>query len=333
MVASQIRSRFQVQDRNEANQAGADAIFTGVLVRESGKLVLDGLVQSASLQKTQQTFRITSPDSNLLKMADQTAHMLDPKAGPSPLKDPESLRRLGGIYGATGVAELEARCLAFLENEPSFGPAYEICVSRIPAAQARPGLQRILALAEGHENDLGAAAASAIALSHFQAGDMAKARTFYRTLTTQMPEAWNQLIYIEGFLGDFASAQKAFEEYRKASPKTEANAYDSLGEVYFLGKRYSDAERVFLEGVKVDPAFAGGIGWLKAGAARLAQGNYARAEELMVNQLKGLPQNDRRRPALELTWRQLLAAGKAGPAASIELVEKTLIQRRVVQPL
>jgi tetratricopeptide (TPR) repeat protein len=89
---------------------------------------------------------------------------------------------------------------------------------------------------------------------------------------------WNALGYAEANRGNSDAAVAAILEYRKRAPE-EANPWDSLGEVQFMGRRFRDAALAFDELNRRFPAFQNRNGLWKAAIAWYRAGDLAAADK------------------------------------------------------
>ncbi|HWR50621.1 MAG TPA: tetratricopeptide repeat protein [Bryobacteraceae bacterium] len=90
------------------------------------------------------------------------------------------------------------------------------------------------------------------------------------------PEIYNAAGYNRAYAGDLDGAVQLLQRYRELRPG-DANALDSLAEVYYHAGRFADAERYFLEAYANNPGFLGGAALYKAAWARLMMGDFKRA--------------------------------------------------------
>lgn len=112
------------------------------------------------------------------------------------------------------------------------------------------------------------------------AGQWSSAVQHWRALLqveAKRPDAWNSLGYAEAQLGKTDNAVAAILEYRKLAP-AEANPWDSLGEVQYMGRRFRDAAQAFDELNRRHPNFMNRNGLWKAALAWYRAGNLAEAD-------------------------------------------------------
>lgn len=91
-------------------------------------------------------------------------------------------------------------------------------------------------------------------------------------LAPEQGAPWNLLGYARAMAKDYDGAIAAFDAYIKADP-TEANPYDSKGEILLRAGRLDEAEAAFLKAAEIDPSF-----WMSldaAAQARILKGDTA----------------------------------------------------------
>jgi Flp pilus assembly protein TadD len=128
--------------------------------------------------------------------------------------------------------------------------------------------------------DLGAA--------QMAARDFGGAARSYQQATALNPDdplAWNQLGYALAWTKDLKAARAALERYEKLSPD-EANPRDSLGEVSFFLGDFAGAERYFEQAALRAPAEM-----LKAAQARLMMGDLQGADALFGKYVQAFPKD------------------------------------------
>jgi Flp pilus assembly protein TadD len=104
-------------------------------------------------------------------------------------------------------------------------------------------------------------------------------------LNPEDPRAWNELGYALAWTRDLNAARAAIGQYQKLSPD-EANPLDSLGEVSFFLGDFAGAERYFEQAALRAPAEL-----LKAAEARLMSGDRQGADALFGKFLPSLPKD------------------------------------------
>ena len=110
----------------------------------------------------------------------------------------------------------------------------------------------------------------------------------------------------------------------------DANALDSLGEIYFYDGRFTDAEKAFLQAFDVNNAFIGGGDLYRAALSRLLAGDRAKADEYFHRYIEFRQKhNDALAPLREAIWLYVTgrreearqkAASIGSPAAKTQVV-------------
>lgn len=105
---------------------------------------------------------------------------------------------------------------------------------------------------------------------------------YTRALSVEPEDAasWNQLGYISAAAGSLDSALSALRRYQALRPG-DANPLDSMGDVNLMYGRLKEAEALYLEAHKKNPAFLNGLDLYKAAVARLMTGDVAGASAIL----------------------------------------------------
>jgi len=126
-----------------------------------------------------------------------------------------------------------------------------------------------------------AVSAAALLMNARQFIPAAKAYQRARRADPEWAALHNEAAFAFAFAGDVPAALSAIDSYRKLEPRS-ANPEDSLGEIYFLLRRFDDSQRAFLAAFDKDPAFFAGATLRKAAEARRAAGNQPEADRLFA---------------------------------------------------
>jgi len=113
-------------------------------------------------------------------------------------------------------------------------------------------------------------------------GNFKDAAADWQQIASQLPLdplAWNSLGYARSYAGDFAGAMEALRRYDQLNPK-EANPQDSIGDIDFAARKFTDAAAHYLEAHKRQPQFEGGGDLYKAAWAKLKAGDRKGADAL-----------------------------------------------------
>ncbi len=138
---------------------------------------------------------------------------------------------------------------------------------------------------------------------------------FYRRALATDPEngeALNGLGYALGEAGDVDGATKILEQYGK-KPEQVLNSLDSLGEVYFMNGRFSEAEKYFTQASARQANFLGGAPLMKAAYAHWLGGDLPGADALMQKYLA--TQNNKQTAWRQAVW--LYATGRTDQALAM----------------
>jgi Flp pilus assembly protein TadD len=109
----------------------------------------------------------------------------------------------------------------------------------------------------------------ALGEAEMKARDYAAAAAAYSKIIELDPEnggALNSLGYADAFAGNLDGARGIFEDYGR-QPSQKPNSLDSLGEVYFMRGKFTEAEKYFLDAHQANPAFLAGGDLMKAAYA------------------------------------------------------------------
>jgi tetratricopeptide (TPR) repeat protein len=140
--------------------------------------------------------------------------------------------------------------------------------------------------------------------------------------------AMNSLGYAEANAGHLDAAAKALQQYGKSLDQS-TNSLDSLGEVYFLNGRFTEAERYFQQAYRRDPRFLAGSTLMKAAYAHWLGGDLAGADAIFQRY-----RDDRRNQKdMSAVWREatwLYATGRREQGIA-KLMEASADQPQLVQ--
>ena len=251
-------------------------------------------------------FAANSPANSLAEF--EKATKADPAFGPAWLQWIEVLRSQGNQQA---VAAVTAQALS-QKSLPSLERAEIVQRSLPDNATVAERLSSMEALAKQLPSD-GQAAAQ---LAEFAVGARAfpKAIEWYKTATQLLPNSpslWNAKGYAEAFGGDLNGAVQSMQRYQAVSPG-DSNAYDSLGEIYFMYGRFAEAEASFLAGFAQQPGAQGGAMMRKAAWARLRSGDVAGSKKLFDQYLEFRKKNnDPFEPLARAQWEYFSGAKSA----------------------
>jgi tetratricopeptide (TPR) repeat protein len=172
---------------------------------------------------------------------------------------------------------------------------------------------------------------SALAETETLARRFPAAASLYRRILEIDPGsavAMNSLGYAEANAGHLDAATKALQQYGKSLDQS-TNSLDSLGEVYFLNGRFTEAERYFQQAYRRDPRFLAGSTLMKAAYAHWLGGDLAGADAIFQRY-----RDDRRNQKdMSAVWREatwLYATGRREQGIA-KLMEASADQPQLVQ--
>jgi len=306
----------------EAQTSRAARVVHGYLWRHRQTLRVRAVVRDLATSRTLDSIEASAPAAGgLVAAAAAVITRLGGAVRPFGTRNQEALRHYGEALGAQQWAVAAASFARAVEADPAFGEAHlgraQALMAggdRDSALRAAQGAlanrerladvprARLEALAASLERDPGARAAAQEKLARLLPADrtqaaaageaMVAARNFadgvawYRKAVAADPAAgswWNQLGYAQAYTGDLEGAQRSLEQYRALEPAN-ANPLDSLGEVSFLGGRFEQAERWFLQAAEKAAPFARGAFLWKAAESRRMRGDAGGARELLRRQ-------------------------------------------------
>jgi tetratricopeptide (TPR) repeat protein len=210
----------------------------------------------------------------------EKAVALDPSFGQAWLSWIETLARKGDI---TGAIEVAGRALE--HPVKSDIDALRIELARATFAKDSPAQHEVL-------RKLTARVADPLLLANLgeleiRDRDFALAEGDYKKILAVSPEnadALNRLGYAYGYQGKVAEAEATFAQYGKF-PGQEPNSQDSLGEVYFMNGKFTEAERAFLRSHELNAALLAGGDLRKAAHAHWLAGDRAGSDKLFARYL------------------------------------------------
>ena len=275
-----------------------------------------GLRMTCFLRKgasTQEMIKTSAPSKDAVNaFASEIAHRLVKQTARFDTQNTEAIRAFYSGTGMTDVAGVVAGAEAALALDPKFGKAQvvrlegllasgqrEAALAALPAARnasyspidrARlalldAGLTGDAKRTSGEMEKL-AALTSDLGLwktlierrlTAKEYTGAAKALDSAIRLEPDNVQFWNMLAYARAYDGDLPGAEKAIAEYQRIAPE-DANAPDTMGELYFLAGRYGDAERQFVQAFEKNKAALGGGEAYRAAWAALMKGDSKAAD-------------------------------------------------------
>ena len=204
---------------------------------------------------------------------------------------PEDLQRVLASARAARLTPLEAARLELVQTQLTPNPRQRLA-AMAKVVRHQPGdvpMQRNLVQAALSVSDFRLAANASKELLEVDPGDEV---------------ALNSLGYAATFAGNKAEAERAFDQYRKALPRS-ANALDSYAEALFYFGDYGRAAPMFLEAHKLDANHAGGHEPVRAALAYYLAGDRNRADQVFNEWLAlRTAQGDSLAPTRKLIWQR-----------------------------
>jgi tetratricopeptide (TPR) repeat protein len=297
IAAAQISS-IAVPTIREAHLNRIQQIVDGYITGRRGDLRISATVRDETGQSTVKT--LSAHGTTVVEAAASLAAQLSSTAKPYTSNNPEAIKELftghadaalalDPAYGAAHVARIEALVRTGRKDElpPALADAKlarltDVERARLQALVAdtpKTRTKALLGLARATRLDLQIwrTAGEAALVSKDQASAI---EAFQKVLTFDPANVvlWNTLAYAQAFTGDVESARASLAEYRRLQPK-EANAVDSLGEVYYINGRFQEAEKSFLEAFELNNALLNGGDMYRAALSRFLAGDRMKADE------------------------------------------------------
>ena len=321
IAATQISS-MTAPTLRDARLTRVQQVVSGYITGKRGDLRVTGTVRDELRQSTIKT--VSARGTTVVEAASSLALQLNSRPKPYTSNNPEAIRELfsghadaalalDSSYGAAHVARIEgllragrkeelpaalqaARAAKLTEVEQA---RLQALVAQTPKArtEALLGLARITR----HDPQLWRTAAEAALVSKNHGGAI---EAFQRALTFDSTNVvlWNTLAYAQAFSGDVEAARNSLAEYRRLQPR-EANAIDSLGEVYFINGRFQQAEKSFLEAFELNNALLGGGDLYRAAITRFLSGDRMKADDYFHRYIEFRQKhNDGLVPLREAVW-------------------------------
>jgi tetratricopeptide (TPR) repeat protein len=302
-------------EEDAALAAGAAQVGYGTYHVAGGRLRASLRIQNAATLKDVRLISADVAAADFLGAAKSLAKQISEQAGNYSTSNEEAVQAFATALDAGDPASMEANATRAIAADPNFGPAYRLLAkvkgrdrdaalavldrglaqSGIsPAERARleidaASLRGDAAALEHGASDLTKAepgdldAWKVLAQSAFGRHDYRQAQNAYQKVLAIQPDdtnSLNQYAYSAAYNRDLAAATSELHRYQSLRPN-DANALDSLGDVHLILGRLKEAEDFYLQVVKKDSNFLGGVDWWKAAMARLMTGDVPGADRLM----------------------------------------------------
>ncbi len=301
-------------ERSLALAAGATRIVYGNYDAEGGRVRVHLTIEDPGTGRMLQVLFATAPD--VYAAASSLAQKISPGARPYSTRNTVALKAYSIALESDGpqaMSELEEAIAA----DPNFPRPYELLAQLKVQHQDPAGAAALLqaAIARGPAlptdgkariefelaNLRGDAAGRLQALTALTAatpGDASAWRSLgdslimahryrnsveaYRKAVDLDPEdvtAWNQLGYASAYAGDLNAGIDALRRYQALRP-ADPNPIDSMGDLNLMAGKLREAEQLYLEAEKKNPAMLNHADLFKAAMARLMTGDIRGADGL-----------------------------------------------------
>ena len=327
-IAAAQTSSLAVPSIRDAHLNRIQQVVDGYITGRRGDLRISATVREEAGQSTVKT--LSAHGTTVLEAAASLAGQLNSTPKPYTSNNPEAIKELFSghpdaalsldpAYGAAHLARIEALMRVGRKDElpvalaaakpANFSVVERARLEALVADTPEERTKALLGLARATRFDLQiwrtAGEAALVSKDHATAIE-----AFQKALTFDPANVilWNTLAYAQAFTGDVESARTSLAEYRRLQPK-EANAIDSLGEVYYINGRFQEAEKSFLEAFELNSALLGGGDMYRAALSRFLSGDRMKAEEYFRRYIEfRRKHNDALVPLREAVW--LYATGR-----------------------
>lgn len=299
-------------ERSDALVAGANRLITGYIARTAGQIRIVATEQDLATGKTLRV--VTAAAASPMAATEQLARGFSPHPRNLQTSNPEAWRTWA-IALESPAAQSEDLLRRALQFDPDFGAAWVTLASLDLARGDRADAGNVIEQARHHKLDdfsranLDLAQADltgdrlarivatrkvsalspadlllvrSLAETETSAGQFAAAASDWSRVTAAFPNdglAWNSLGYARDYAGDYAGALAAFREYQRLRPK-DANPSDSIGDLNYSFRKFSEAAANYLDAYKMQPAFLQAGDLYKAAWAKFRAGDKAGADSL-----------------------------------------------------
>ncbi len=340
IAGSPTANPLLAESLRQAYSERATRVLHGYFTAPNGKLRFEFSIEDPQAVKTVKTFSAEgSRGAGIVPLIDSLARQIDHHTQAYGTTNAEALRQFGVALLARDLPARSEALEKAIAADPNYGAAYVGWANTLVAMNDRPGceaairkgLERGTLIGDVSRAQLELAAAllsnnpaerdkALLTLSHLTPNDsgvtaklaesslssrkFAPAVELYRKalkVDPENPALWNALGYAEGQTANLEGAKQAFERYGRFAGQ-EANALDSLGEVYFYNGRFADSEKNFLAAHAKNPGLTAGGDLLKAAQAHLLTGDRDGADQIFHKYTDFL--QARNNPAVELVTGQ-----------------------------
>lgn len=343
-------SALESPDLREAHNARATQIVQGYVTRDARGLRVWAAVRDEESRKNVRTISARGTPEQILETAESLAGQLAPSVREYTTRNPAAVQALfsGRVKDAVaadpawGLAQIEAAVEAWRAGDRQ---TFERCLeaagkarlteaerARLGVLQAQAGgdataklqaLKRLAGTTAGEPQMWRTVAELELQFKQFS--DAAASFSRLLALSPGDAAALNSQAYARLFSGDVEGALQSAEKYRRAAPDS-ANTLDTLGEIHFWRRSYSEAARLFTEAHEKDPGILAGFEPFRAALSLYLGGNAAGADEAFERFLAARAKaGDRAVTAHRSVWFRLTGRKPPAPgASSLELADAAL---------
>ncbi|MEO7649369.1 MAG: tetratricopeptide repeat protein, partial [Bryobacteraceae bacterium] len=354
--------------RARAIVTGIPMILHGRLLRAGDRLRLTAELEDGVRKQFEPAYTAEGPlSAGVIPLADAIARKFDPGASRYATSSDAALASYIAGISTTDVAAAAAALDRAIAIDGKFVSPYLLRASLAMAQKNREGAAMLLDRARAQQSafsevdrlrleaesaalrgDAAGRRRALIALSTLTPFDAALVRgladsdlaggqyssaveLFKRAavLDPRDPNVMNQLGYAQSYAGDLTGAIATLSAYERLQPQ-EANAPDSMGEVYFSFGRFAEAEQQYRRAFEKNPGVQNGNELMKAAQAHLMTGDVAGASSIFTTYAAARKSaGDKALPYWEAAWAYFsgnrkdaivrmnaLAGGGAGELAS-----------------
>ena len=303
-------------ERTAALVAGANRIAYGEYSERAGRLYATLTVEDPQAQKIVETAKVSVPAGDAIGAAAGLARQFVSNPPAFATSNTQAIRAYSQAIESNDIRKTAAYLEQAIAADPDFGPAYrtlaQLDIQRqdrdgalavLDRGVARSGMvpaerARIQLEAATIRNDTAAKQQALTALTKLEPGsasvwqelaatamtrhDYATSTDAYRRALQIEPASTNLLNefgYAAVYAGHLDEGLASVRKYQSRAPN-DVNALDSLGDLYLIANRYSDAEGFYRQALKKDPNFRNNCELFKAAMARAMMGDLPAADEL-----------------------------------------------------
>jgi Flp pilus assembly protein TadD len=303
-------------ESTEAILAGAGRLLYGEYTVRNGHLEVLVTVEDTRDGHMTKTLTVTSPAGDVLGAADRIARLIDVRAAAFGTRNGTALSEYIGALESGEATRMEQKLSAAIQADPDFPAPYGLLAQLRAQRGDRPGAVAVLEQATARGERIPPIDRARFALEAAEvAGDTAARHTalqklvqldasdptawralgesslarheykrsmesFQKAVELEPRDAgtWNLLGYAAAYAGDLPAGTAALQRYQALTP-TGANPLDSLGDIYLISGKLTEAEQYFQQSFQKEPDFNNQGSLLKIAIARLYGGDVTAADQ------------------------------------------------------